>query len=110
MGGWGFLLVKASKFLNTVGFMTAETLQPYGPLHTIADGLWTMEGQWYHSPFQRKMTLKKFESGIWVHNPFHLNEQDYLQIEQLGGIAGIVSQGGKKAMRTSFNERFGWSL
>jgi hypothetical protein len=66
-------------------------MQPYGKLESIAPGLWTSDGEWYSSPFRRRMTIMALSSGeILVHNPFILSIADLTQLKSLGPVVGII--------------------
>ena len=68
-----------------------ESIQPYDLFRKLADGLSIVDGDWYDSPFRRRMTLMGLSGGrLMVHNAFHLRNEDYGKISQLGKVAYIV--------------------
>ncbi|MEK6577937.1 MAG: hypothetical protein AABZ55_01805, partial [Bdellovibrionota bacterium] len=66
--------------------------QPYGPLVNWAPGVWIRDGEWFGSPFRRRMTVIKLENGkIWIHNPFDLDSNDVEALRSLGTVSGVLA-------------------
>jgi hypothetical protein len=71
--------------------MASNQLQPYGTWQEIAPGVWTLEGEWYESRFKRRMTAIQTSAGLWIHNPFAMDEAGYRALEALGSPRWIVA-------------------
>jgi hypothetical protein len=70
----------------------AEPLQPYGPLRELAPGLWCVDGEWYDTPFKRRMTIVRLKSGeLVVHSAIRMKDEDYAALDKLGQVAWIVA-------------------
>ena len=69
-----------------------EPIQPYGELRQHAPDLWTLEGEWYGTPFRRRMTLMRLErGGLVVHSAIRLREEDWPRLEALGPVEVLVA-------------------
>lgn len=68
-------------------------IQPYAPApRQLAGGLHVWDGEWFGTPFARRMTLVQLPSGgLWVHNPIRLREEDYARLDALGPVRFIVA-------------------
>ncbi len=72
--------------------MSDEPLQPYEPLRQLADGVWVIDGEWYDTPFRRRMTLLRLgRDELLVHNAFRLRDDDHARVEALGRVRAIVA-------------------
>ena len=66
--------------------MTSRTeLQPYERLRDLGNGLHVLDGDWYDTPFRRRMTVMRLTSGqLAIHSAIALKDEDYAWIEKLG--------------------------
>lgn len=67
-------------------------MQSYGALEQVFPGLYCRTGEWYGSPFRRRMTVARLADGkLWVHNPFELEKADIEALRKLGEVAFVIS-------------------
>ena len=71
--------------------MAPNQLQPYGTWQELAPSVWVLEGEWYETRFKRRMTAIRTAEGLWVHNPFAMDEAGYRALEQLGTPRWILA-------------------
>ena len=68
-----------------------ETPQPYGDFVAIDENIWTLDGDWYDTPFRRRMTIVKLSCGeLVVHSAIRLKESDYSKINSFGKVGYII--------------------
>lgn len=72
--------------------MRDEPVQPYGELRQHAPGLWTLEGEWYDTPFRRRMTVMRLDSGgLVIHSAIRLRDEDWARLDALGPVQVVVA-------------------
>lgn len=71
--------------------MASNQTQPYGTWQQLAPDVSALEGEWYGSRFKRRMTAIRTPSGLWIHNPFAMDEAGYRAVEELGSPRWIVA-------------------
>jgi len=63
---------------------------PHGPIAFVDDGLFTVEGRWKKSPFERKMTVFLLSSGeLALHSAIAMEESGMAALEAIGRPAWI---------------------
>jgi hypothetical protein len=64
---------------------------PHGPIAFVDDGLFTVEGRWKKSPFERKMTVFLLSSGeLALHSAIAMDEAGMAALEAVGRPAWIL--------------------
>lgn len=72
---------------------TEKKLQRYDRLRDVDQDLFCVDGDWYDSPFRRRMTVIRLKEGrgLIVHNPIRLRDEDYAWIDDLGDVQAIIA-------------------
>lgn len=73
----------------------ADPILPHGPLETLAENLWTMEGDVPRMPIKRRMVVARMaDGGLVVHNGIAVEEDVYAKLESFGPPRYLVVPNG----------------
>jgi hypothetical protein len=68
-----------------------ESIQEYGPIRAIAKDLFCVEGEWYGTPFRRRMTVVRLkDASLLIHSAIRMRDKDLIALNQLGAVSTIV--------------------
>jgi hypothetical protein len=68
-----------------------DLIQPYGTFSELAPNLFVLDGEWYNTPFKRRMTVIRLTSGdLVIHSAIRLKSEDYDHLDRLGKVRYII--------------------
>lgn len=66
-------------------------MQKYGPIEKLAENVFYVDGEWYDSPFKRRMTIIKLKSGgLILHSAIRMKDEDLDKLMALGPVEAVV--------------------
>lgn len=66
-------------------------LQPHQAIRSIAPDLFCVDGEWFDSPFKRRMTIVRLKDGsLVIHSAIRMQENDLKKLDELGPVRLIV--------------------
>lgn len=68
-----------------------KVLQPYDPVRELAADLFCVDGEWYGSPFKRRMTVVRLRDGsLVIHSAIRMAPADLEKLDRLGRVGFLV--------------------
>ncbi len=73
--------------------MEKPEIQPYESLREVGSNIYCLDGEWYQTPFRRRMTIirMKYSGGLLIHSPIALKEENYNWIDAIGNVDTIIA-------------------
>jgi hypothetical protein len=68
------------------------TLEKTDPPVSLAENLWTLDGDWQDTSLRRRMTIIRLNDGsLWLHSPIALPEDQKQWLDRLGPVRWVVA-------------------
>lgn len=65
--------------------------QSYDSMRQFGENIYTVDGEWFETPFRRRMTVVRLEDHtVAIHSAVRMKDADLKAVEQLGDIRFIV--------------------
>jgi hypothetical protein len=68
----------------------SDTVHPHQPLRALAPGLFVAEGHFGRSPMGRRMSVIAGDTGLFVHAPMRLRDEEQARLDALGPVRWIL--------------------